>query len=159
MNPSAARPRGSEPFRPRRGRRVASIGAGVAVVLFGVVAILMPGPGEGGDWQPIDRIAMWGLGWAIAALLIRYARIGAWPRESGLFVRNLILGRAIPWSEIEDVRFGGGEPWVSLDLVDGETVAVMAIQRADAAYAQDEAQRLVRLIETHQRPDGSRAGC
>lgn len=32
---------------------------------------------------------------------------------------------------------------MSIELVDGETVAVMAIQRADAAYADAEAQRLV----------------
>ncbi len=142
------------PFRPRRGRRVATIGAGLALVLFGVVALLMPGPGQGGDWQPIDRLGMWGLGWGIAVLLIRYARIGAWPRPDGLFVRNLLIGRMIPWGEIDDVRFGGGEPWVSLELLDGETVAVMAIQRADAAYGEDGAQRLLRLVEFHQNAAG-----
>lgn len=142
------------PFLPRRGRRVAAIGAITAVVLFGVVALVLPGPAQGGDWQLVDRIAMWGLGWAIAALMVRYARIGAWPRPEGLQLRNLLLGRTIPWADIDDVRFGGGEPWVSIELVDGETVAVMAIQRADAAYADAEAQRLVHLVETHAPPTG-----
>ena len=98
----------SEPFVPGRGRRVALAAAGISVGLFGVVAWLLPGPDEGGDWRLGDRLMMWGLGLAIAALMARYARIGAWPFASGLRVRNLLLTREIPWAEIEDVRFGGG---------------------------------------------------
>lgn len=138
------------PFRPRRGRLVAAIGITVAIVLFGVVALLLPGPSRGGQWTALDKLMVWGLGWGVAALLIRYARIEAAPRPEGLFVRNLILSRTIPWSEIEDLRFGGGEPWVSLELVDGEQVALMAIQRADGIHAADDAARLAALVDIHQ---------
>ena len=44
------------------------------------------------------------------------------------------------------MEFGGGEPWVTLDLDDTDTVAVMAIQRADGATAMTEAQRLAGLV-------------
>jgi hypothetical protein len=44
------------------------------------------------------------------------------------------------------VRFGDGDPWVMLDLRDGDVLAVMAIQRADGAYAQAEARRLATLV-------------
>lgn len=142
----------SEPFVPGRGRRVALAAAGISVGLFGVVAWLLPGPDEGGDWRLGDRLMMWGLGLAIAALMARYARIGAWPFASGLRVRNLLLTREIPWAEIEDVRFGGGEPWVQLELIDGETLAVMAIQRADGPRGQGEAERLAALVAERQRP-------
>ena len=97
------------------------------------------------DWKLGDRLMLLGLGVAIAALLICYARIVATPTETGLRVRNLFLTRTIPWSEIEAIRFGGGEPWVTLDLTDGDSIAVMAIQRADGPRGVDEAQRLADL--------------
>ena len=65
-----------EPFRPRRGRRVAQIGIVVAVVLFGFVAVLMPGADQGGNWTIVDRVLLWGLGWGMALLLQRYDRLG-----------------------------------------------------------------------------------
>lgn len=139
-----------EPFRPRRGRRVAQIGIVVAVVLFGFVAVLMPGADQGGNWTIVDRVLLWGLGWGMALLLQRYVRIGAWPGPDALVIRNLFLTQSVPWADIEDIRFGGGEPWVSLELVYGESVAVMAIQRADAAYGMSEAERLTALIRQHQ---------
>ena len=134
-----------EPFRPQRGRLVAIGFAVVAVLVFGVVAMAMPGDEQGGNWKLGDRLMLLGLGVAIAALLIRYARIVATPTETGLRVRNLFLTRTIPWSEIEAIRFGGGEPWVTLDLTDGDSIAVMAIQRADGPRGVDEAQRLADL--------------
>ena len=134
-----------EPFRPQRGRLVAIGFAVVAVLVFGVVAMAMPGDKQGGNWKLGDRLMLLGLGVAIATLLIRYARIVATPTETGLRVRNLFLTRTIPWSEIEAIRFGGGEPWVTLDLTDGDSIAVMAIQRADGPRGVDEAQRLADL--------------
>ncbi|MEI2775891.1 MAG: PH domain-containing protein [Tetrasphaera sp.] len=142
------------PFRPRRGRQVAGAGIAVALVLFGVVALLLPGPASGGNWTALDKAMVWGLGWGVALLLVRYSRIEAVPRAGGLFVRNLFLSRTIPWAEIEDLRFGGGEPWVALELFDGEHVALMAIQRADGLYAADEAARLAALVDLRQQ--GSR---
>ena len=49
--------------------------------------------------------------------------------------------------------FGGGEPWVTLDLADGDTLAVMAIQRADGEDAVAEARRLATLVDVHSRTD------
>lgn len=140
------------PFVPRRGRTVALTAAIVSVVVFGVVALVLPGPEQGGNWDLLNRALVVGLGVAVAALLYRFARIAAWPRENGLDVRNLMIRRTIAWSDIEDVRFGGGEPWVTVELIDGETVAVMAIQRADGPTGEAEAHRLADLIAERQQP-------
>ena len=43
-------------------------------------------------------------------------------------------------------------PWVTLDLADADTVAVMAIQKADGPSAQDEAQRLAQLVANFGEP-------
>ena len=63
----------------------------------------------------------------------------ATPSREGLTVRNLVLTRTLEWPEIIGIQFGGGEPWVSLDLLDGDTLAVMAIQKADGEVAGREA--------------------
>ncbi len=150
MNAHDTTPAPDAPFVPRRGRRMALSAAVAAIVLFGVIALLLPGPDAGGRWGPLDKLMVWGLGLAIAALMYRYTRIAAWPQEDGLKVRNLMLTQTLPWSHIEDVRFGGGEPWVQAEMVAGETIAVMAIQRADGEFGVAEAHRLAALVNRRQ---------
>lgn len=133
-------------FRPQRGRAVAIGGAVTAILIFVVVAVALPGPGSGGPWQPVDRVLFALIGVAIAALLWRYATIQAVPTDEGLEVRNILRSQTVPWGSVEAVRFGGGEPWVTLDLDDADTVAVMAIQRADGERSVVEARRLATLV-------------
>jgi hypothetical protein len=134
-------------FRPRRGRVVALTGAGLSVALFAVIAMLLPGPAEGGIWRTGDRIFFAGCGVAIAALLWRYATIKAVPTRRNLKIRNLILTREVTWDAIISIQFSGGDPWVTLDLDDTDTVAVMAIQKADGEFGRREASRLAALIQ------------
>ena len=133
-------------FAPRRGKVVPAVLAVAALVIFLGVAILVPE-----KYQLVDRIAFFGMGLSMAALLLRYVTIRAVPREDGLWVRNIGAGQLVPWSEIEAVRFSDGMPWVRLDLADGDEQAVMAIQRADGPRSVEEAQRLADLIAAHQR--------
>jgi hypothetical protein len=135
------------PFRPRRGRAV-SLGCAVATLaLFGVIAALLPGPSEAGNWRLGDRLGFVGLGVAIAVVLWRYASIRATPTEEDLTVRNLFTTRTVPWTAVVDLRFGGGDPWVTIELDDTDTLAVMAIQKADGAFGRAEANRLAALVQ------------
>ena len=134
-------------FRPRRGRQVAYGFAAVTLVLFAVIAVLLPGPDEGGTWRTGDKIFFVGVGVAIALMLWRFASIRAVPTRDGLTVRNLFTTRTLSWQEVLDVRFAGGDPWVSLALSDTDTLAVMAIQKADAEYGRAEAGRLAALVQ------------
>jgi hypothetical protein len=115
------------------------------LLLFGLIAVIMPE--QDGRWGVPDRIMLFGLGVVIAALAWRYASIIAVPSREGLRVRNLVLTRSLEWAEIVGIQFGGGEPWVSLDLLDGDTLAVMAIQKADGEVAGREASRLAALVQ------------
>jgi hypothetical protein len=134
------------PFRPRRGRILPLVMAGIAVAVCTVVAI---GMGAAGEWQVGDQLALVGLGLGLAAFLGRYASIKAVPDGVGLTVRNLMLTRTVSWDEILEVRFPDGAPWVTLELDDTDELAVMAIQRADGRLARDEALRLARIVERH----------
>lgn len=135
------------PFRPRRGRVVATTSAVATVLVFAVVAVVLPGPSQGGNWQLGDRVFFVGVGVAMALLLWRFASIRAVPTRESLTIRNLLITRTISWREVVDVRFVEGDPWVTLELSDTDTVAVMAIQKADAGFGRAEAGRLAALVQ------------
>src|SRR5687768_2302105 len=88
-----------------------------------------------------------GVGLSIAALLWRYATIRAIPTREDLTVRNLFTTRTVSWRSVVDVRFSGGDPWVTLELDDTDTLAVMAIQKADGEWGRTEASRLAALVQ------------
>ena len=137
-------------LRPRRGRAVA-IGFGIgSLVLFGGIAVLVQRAGVRG-WGLTDSLLMFGVGVLIALMMWRFAALRAVPSPSGLEVRNVLLTRRITWDEVEAVRFSGGDPWVLLDLTDGDQLAVMAVQRADGPYGRAEASRLAALVEAGRR--------
>jgi hypothetical protein len=141
-------------FRPRAGRRVAVTMSVLSVVIFtgGAWSVPSAGPGAGG-WSVSDRLMLtcWGL--AVASGLWRFSSIRAVPSVSGLLIRNLFTTRHLEWAQIVRVQFGGGAPWVSVDLDDTDTVAIMAIQRADGAFGTAEAARLSALVQVHSRPE------
>jgi Bacterial PH domain len=140
-------------FRPRRGRRVALTMSGLSVVIFTGVALAMPwmDPQVGG-WTVPDRALMVLCGLVFGAGLWRFASIRAIPSKQGLVIRNLFTTRTVEWAQILRVQFGGGAPWVSVDLDDTDTVAVMAIQKSDGVFGQAEASRLSALAQVHGGP-------
>lgn len=138
------------PFRPRYARVVVLALAVVVVVLAAALIVALPG------FAPDDDPLGDQLGVALVALGIvwfcwRQARVSALVDEHGIVVRNLVLSRRLEWAEVVLVRFGQGRPWVQLDLADGDTLAVMGVQRADGAFAVREAERLATLVALHSR--------
>jgi hypothetical protein len=140
------------PFRPRRARTSALAIATVQFGLMVVIAVLLPGTGPVA-FQWYDRLAMVAVGAAVAWFLLKFAFLEAVPSEHGLRVRNLFVVTDVEWAQIVSVRFGGGGPWVTLDLSDGDTLAVMAIQRADGGHGTAEANRLATLVALHSPDD------
>jgi hypothetical protein len=156
---SAGRGAPSDPyavFRPRQGRRVAATMAVLSMVIFTGGALSLPVDPLLGGSGVLDRLLLVCCGVALAASLWRLASIRAVPSRRGLVISNLLTTRTLEWAQIIRVQFGGGAPWVSLDLDDTDTVAVMAIQKADGAFGRGEAARLSALVQVHstQRPTG-----
>ncbi|GAB3674938.1 PH domain-containing protein [Angustibacter aerolatus] len=145
MSPDAGRV--GDPYavlRPRRGRAVA-IGIAVAsLVVFGGLALVLPATG---DWSAVDSALLAGFGLLLVAMMWRFATLRADPSPSGLVVRNVLVTTTVRWAQIERVRFGGGDPWVLLDLDDGVELAVMAVQKADGEHGRREAGRLAALVQ------------
>lgn len=137
------------PFRPVGGRIVPLVMAAACILVFGVMAIAISGDGALG-WSGLDRALLFCLGLLMAGVLYRFAQVRALPNTEGIEVHNLVVTRTIAWDEVVEVQFGGGSPWVTLELTDFTTVAVMGIQRSDGARAVAEARRLAALVEGNQ---------
>ncbi|WP_202627684.1 PH domain-containing protein [Cellulomonas sp. APG4] len=139
-------------FRPRAARFV-GIGLAVAVPGFMVaLAVLLPRVAPARDsWG--DRAGLLAFGLLVAWVVLRHAGVRAVPDDEGLVVRNLVRTTRLGWAEVHSVRFGPDRPWVQLDLADGTTLAVMAVQQADGAYARREARRLATLVDRHSRTE------
>ncbi|WP_133741521.1 PH domain-containing protein [Actinorugispora endophytica] len=100
------------------------------------LAVILP---EG--WGTADRVAMVLLGLVITGGLRLLARPRLDLTEERVTVVNSIRTHVLAWPEIIDVRMPVGEPWPSVDLADGSTLAVMGIQSSDGPLAQDNLDR------------------
>jgi hypothetical protein len=129
------------PFRPRLARWTSLVIGGL--VLVGTVAIVWVTASFVG--VP-DRVGFAVVGSVVAWFCWRESRVALQVDPQGLTVRNLLLSRRLEWAEVVSVRFGQGRPWVQLDLSDGDTIAVMGIQRADGELADAQARRLATLL-------------
>ena len=131
------------PFRPRLARVVTLGIAGVVVLLTAALLLALP------ELPALDKSGFAGLAVLLVWFCWRQAAVVAVPDADGLTVRNLLLERRLAWADIVSVRFGQGRPWVQLDLADGDTLAVMGIQRSDGRFASQEARRLATLVAHH----------
>ena len=131
------------PFRPRRARLVAWGLAGLQFAVLTAVALAQP------TFGPADRISMIATAVLIAWAVSRFALTSAIPSETGLRVRNVVTVRYLEWAQIVAVRLAPGDPWAMLDLSDGNTLAVLAIQGADGEHGRAEARRLATLVALH----------
>ena len=139
-----------EIFRPRQVRIISIVGAIAVTLGFAIlsVALLIV------DWEPwtvLDMVWMNLLGILFGAALLRIADIHARPTDTGLVVRNMVRTHRFEWGQILGVSFSpeGDDPWPLLDLADGTTCAVMAIQHADGPRAHADVARLRMLITRH----------
>jgi hypothetical protein len=140
------------PFVSVRGRRVAVVVAVAQALVFLGIAFL-PSADSPLQFGWVDRAGFVLVGVLVGGVLSRFAGVRADPSETGLMVHNLVGRRVLEWAQVVGVRFADGDPWVTLDLSDGDTLAVMAIQRADGGHGRAEASRLSTLVALHSRTE------
>ncbi|PFG33131.1 PH domain-containing protein [Sanguibacter antarcticus] len=136
------------PFRPRFVRYVSS--ASIAAATIGLMILLTVAPGTGG--QGYARSSAAGMSVVVLAgiaFLWRQGSVRADVDATSITVRNLVVVRTFAWEQVLAVSFGTGDPWVMLELADGNQHPVMGIQRADGAHAASDARRLATLVALH----------
>lgn len=135
-------------FRPRMLRRVTLTLAGCVLVSFLVLAWGLTESGWS-HWRWRDNIWLVGIGAGISAVLLRFARIRAIATPARLRVHNFFGTREFAWPQILTVSFSvpAGDAWPFLDLSDGSTHPVMAIQATDGESAFADCDRLRRLVD------------
>src|SRR5699024_6971768 len=96
-----------------------------------------------------DAAMLIALGALITAFLAMLGLVKAVPGEHGLFVRNILSRHRLEWAQIIAVRLveQSGDPWVTLDLSDGTTIAVMAIQRSDGKHGRTAGWRRASMVD------------
>jgi hypothetical protein len=153
-------PAGSEPgdaggrrvFRPLRARLVVYPVAALVLAAMVSGAVVLPVQGSMG-FAVADRVALVGLGLVIAYALHRLADTRAVATDAGLEVVNIVRRTQLEWAQVVDVRLSRDDPWVLLDISDGETLAVMGIQKADGERGLEQARELARMVAEHTRTD------
>jgi Bacterial PH domain len=120
------------------------------------VGLLLKIKSSGVIFQTADQVAMAGLGFVLAGLVLLFARPRLRVGAAGLSVRNMLGDRLVPWSDVVGVSFPGGARWARIDLPDDEYIPLMAIQSVDKDRAVD-AMDTVRTLLSRYRPDLSPA--
>ncbi|MDO5644902.1 MAG: PH domain-containing protein [Dermabacter sp.] len=137
-------------FRPRVARRWA-LGIG-ALVLAASIVMAVVLPAENSHWS--DRLGFLLFGAVVAWFCHRQADVQIAATPEGVRVKNLFSTARFTWPELFAVSFPEGDPWAHLDLANGDTVALMALQRADGAYGVAQARAFNALIARYGTSEG-----
>ncbi|ROS74511.1 PH domain-containing protein [Cellulomonas sp. PhB143] len=139
------RPDPYAPFRPRYGRWTAIVVG--SLVLVGCVVVASAAHGQMATTGNRASLVVFGL--VVVLILWRVGGVRADVDREGITVRNVARTERYEWTQVVAVRFGADQPWLRLDLSDGQTVAVVAVQQADGDRARAEAGRLAALAQAH----------
>ena len=128
-------------LRPRAVRVAAYLSA--AIVMAGMIggAVLITSFQWGG------RLGLVAVGVLVVIFCHLEASVTVTARPEVLVVRNLSSTRTLEWAEVIGISFPMGDPWAHLDLADGSTLALQAIQRYDGDRAIAAAHLLLRLVQ------------
>ena len=124
------------------GIRIVGIAGGVFLLAcFTALWVLLPGSVQE-DFDVFQRATAILMGLGIAALIWPLVRSRVEVSDSGLVVVNGYKRRDFEWAQGISVRLPQGAPWATLDLSDGTTCAVMALQGSDGARAHEGVRRI-----------------
>ncbi len=138
--------------RPRRLTRVCRVVALVVAGSFAAVSVALRGGSGADQFQPADQVAMFLLGLLLAGLVLLLTRSRLVADEEGLWVRNLLSQKWVPWQVVVAVRLDDGSPWASLDLQDDDQLGLFAIQANDGEQAVQAVLTLRALLRASREP-------
>lgn len=113
---------------PSRSRLITRVVGVVILAGLTVLAVALP---ESGGWNFGSRagIVLTGVFGLCFMLVLGRPKVVA--TAEGVTVVNLLRVQHLSWPQIVRVQLRQGDPWVFLDLSDGETLAAMGIQTSN----------------------------
>jgi hypothetical protein len=118
--------------RPVRTTRIAIWTASIVLVVFIVVAIVMPHANAGAHFSWKDQVATGVLGVILAGFILVFTRPRLRADTDGVTIRNHWGSyKTIPWDLIVGVEFPDRRRFARLVLPGEETIALLAVQRLD----------------------------
>jgi membrane protease YdiL (CAAX protease family) len=139
-------------LRPRRLVLVCWAVAVLVVVAFSVLAYVLPnGATAAAPVRRSDQVAFFLLGCLIAAVPVAFTRARVRADERGVWIRNGLGERFLPWQVVVAVRLDLGAPWATLELQDDESKALLAVQANDGERAVEAVLALRALLDASRR--------
>jgi hypothetical protein len=130
------------------------LGVRLAVLFFGGMLLVVCtfawfgfDPSVRARFTFFQRSTLLALGLLYAAVGYALARSRVVAEETGLTVVNGYKRHVYDWAQVVAVRLPQGAPWATLDLADGTTVSVLAIQGSDGDRARTAVRGLRSLID------------
>ncbi|RLV50243.1 PH domain-containing protein [Nocardioides mangrovicus] len=150
--PAASEPLVSLPhtWRPL-GTRMVGLIAGLGLMAVCVASWIAMGAHLRAQFSFADRAMMLGLLAIAAAVWLALIRPRLSVSEQGVAVVNGYRRRDLEWAEVVAVRLKRGAPWAEMDLSDGTSIPVMAIQASDGDRARAVLRDFVLLVRAHTR--------
>ena len=137
-------------FRPL-GVRIAAALATAALVVLVVASWLLLSSDVQDTFSTLQRVTLLVVFAAMIAILYGLFRTSARATADGLTVVNGYRTRHLAWAQVVRVSLGRHRPWALVDLDDGSTLSVIAIQSSDGERAHRAARELAAII-AHQTP-------
>lgn len=139
-------------FRPFGARLAAGFAAAALVATIAFLWSMMTGEVQDA-FTPFQRITLLGVFGAMLGVLNAVFRTSALADHKGLTVVNGYRVHRFSWPELVRVTLTPNRPWALIDLANGTTVSVMAIQVSDGKRASEAARLLATMIAEQSRTD------
>jgi hypothetical protein len=122
--------------RPIKSARIANASAAVALIVFVIVAIVMPHANAGASFGIEDQVFTGIIGLIVAGGLRLPARPRLRADAEAVYLRSYLGNyRTVPWSTVVAVEFPRNVRFARLVLPGDELLAIYAVQRMDGEYA------------------------
>ena len=139
-------------WRPFGARIAGIVAAGLLLVLVVVVWVAFTAD-QRARFSPLQRGSLLGIGVIGFAVWYALMRSRVTADERGVTVVNGYHRQVFEWSQVVAVNLRRGAPWAGMDLSDGTSISMVAIQGSDGARAVSAVRELRRLVAEHTRTE------
>jgi hypothetical protein len=128
------------------GARIAGTVLGGMLLALCIGVWIAFGAEERARFTPFQKLTLVLIGLLAFSVWFALMRSRVTAAEGGITVVNGYKRRDYEWAEVLGVGLRRGAPWASLDISDGTSVSVMAIQGSDGTRARTAVRELRSLI-------------